>query len=243
MMSSSQITNLRPMNLRRPLLLLAIICLPMAMPNARGADKSEKGIILRLLACETSKEPAKVYLQAKDFRSEVLDLPSSGFSEPIAVPTRSVELKAPDSDAPLCKIVLPAEGKSFAIVLASDHPAGFVPFVVRLDDDSFKAGDYLFINRSTKTVVLQLGSTEVIVEAGVCVKSRPTGPINDNYFNITMSDRSEVGDEIFASTRWPAENTNRGYIIFQTGSNGRTIFRSVDQSVDVATTGGKKKKS
>lgn len=231
------------MTICRTLLLLAIICLPIATPNARGADKSEKGIILRLQACETSKEPAKVFLQAEDFRSEVLDLPSSGFSEPIAVPTRSVELKAPDSDAPLCKIALPAEGKSFAVVLASDNPAGFVPFVVRLDDDSFKAGDYLFINRSTKTVVLQLGSTEVIVEAGVCVKSRPTEPINDNYFNITMSDRSELGDEIFASTRWPAENTNRGYIIFQTGSNGRTIFRSVDQSVDVATTSGKKKKS
>ena len=100
--------------------------------------------MLRLLGCEVTKEPAKVFLQTKESKSEALDLPSSGFSEPIAVSARSVEFKAPDSDVPLCNVTLPAEGKSFAVVLASEKSAGFVPFVVRLDDDSFKAGDYFW---------------------------------------------------------------------------------------------------
>ncbi|MEY3897262.1 MAG: hypothetical protein RLZZ214_2783 [Verrucomicrobiota bacterium] len=230
------------MILRLPLLLLTGICLPCAIPDARGAGKSEKGIMLRLLACEVAKEPAKVLLQTKESRSEALDLPSSGFSEPIAVSARSVELKAPDSDVPLCNITLPAEGKSFAVVLASEKPADFVPFVVRLDDDSFKAGDYFFINRSAKTVVLKLGGTEVILEAGKGVKSRPTEPVHNHHYNITMSDRSDAGDRIFASTRWLAENGNRSYVIFLAGSNGKTIYRSVDQSVDVEEPVGKKKK-
>ncbi len=230
------------MTLRLPLLLLTAISLPCAIPNARGAGQSEKGIMLRLLACEVTKEPAKVFLQTKESKSEVLDLPSSGFSEPVAVSARSVELKAPDSDVPLCGITLPAEGKSFAVMLASEKPAGFVPFVVRLDDDSFKTGDYFFINRSAKTVVLKLGGTEVILETGNGVKSRPTEPVHNHHYNITMSDRSDAGDKIFASTRWLVENGNRSYIIFLTGSNGKTTYRSVDQSVDVEEPVGKKKK-
>ena len=114
-----------------------------------------------MLACEQTPELAKIRLQTKDSKSEAIDLPSSGFSEPIAVATRSVAVMAPDNDVPLCSITLPAEGRSFAVVLAQENPVGFVPFVVRLDDDSFKAGDYFFINRSAKSVVLKLGATEL----------------------------------------------------------------------------------
>jgi len=227
---------------RLSLILLTAACLPCAVQNARGAGRSEKGIMLRLLGCEVTKEPAKVFLQTKESKSEALDLPSSGFSEPIAVSARSVEFKAPDSDVPLCNVTLPAEGKSFAVVLASEKSAGFVPFVVRLDDDSFKAGDYFFINRSAKTVVLKLGGTEVVLEAGKGVKSRPTEPVHNNHYNITMSDRSDAGDKIFASTRWLSENRNRSFVIFLTGSNGKTTYRSVDQPVDVGEPVGKKKK-
>jgi hypothetical protein len=230
------------MTLRLPLFFLTVISLPCAIQNARGAGKSEKGITLRLLASEITKEPTKVFLQTKESKSEVLDLPSSGFSEPIAVSARSVELKAPESDAPLCNVILPDEGKSFAVVLASEKPAELVPFVVRLDDASFKAGDYYFINRSAKTVVLRLGGNEVVVESGNGVKSRPTEPIHNNHYNITMSERSDAGDKIFASTRWPVENTTRGYVIFLSKPNGKTSYRSLDQAVELEEPLGKKKK-
>jgi len=229
------------MTLRLPLLLLTIISLPYATQDARAAGKSEKGIMLRLLACDVIKEPAKVCLQTKESKSEVL-LPSSGFSEPIAVADRSVALKAPDSDTPLCNVTLPADGKSFAVVLASETPFGFVPFVLRLDDDSFKAGEYFLINRSAKTVVLKLGGTEVLLEVGSGVKSRPTEPIQNHHYNISMSERSDEGDKIFASTRWPVGNASRSYVIFLTGSNGKTTYRSVDLSVDTKKPIGKKKK-
>ncbi len=91
-------------------------------------------------------------------------------------------------------------------------------------------------------MVLKLGRTEVVLEAGKGVKSRPTEPLHNHHYNITMSDRSEAGDRIFASTRWLAENRNRSYVIFLTGPNGRTIYRSVDQPVDVEKPVGRKKK-
>lgn len=227
--------------LRLPLLLAVLIPHFSAQPVEAADKKADKGVTLRLLACEVTPEPAKVLLEAKDSKSEVIDLSSSGFSAPMAVAARSVAVMAPDNEVPLCSITLPAEGKSFAVLLAQEKPDAWIPFVVRLDDDSFKAGDY-FINRSAKTVVLKLGGTEVILEAGKGVKSRPTEPVHNHHYNITMSDRSDAGDKVFASTRWLAENGNRSYVIFLTGSNGRTTYRSVDQSVDVDEPVGKKKK-
>jgi len=213
------------MTTRLTLVLLALTSLPFSANIARAA---EKGLTLRLLACEVTKEPAKVFLQTKKSKSEVFKLPSSALSEPMAVSARSVELKSPDNDVTLCSITLPAQGKSFALLLASEESAGFVPHIVRLDDASFKAGDYYFVNRSANTVVLNLGAAEVILEVGNAVKSRPTEPAGNNHYIVTMSYRSESGDKVFSSTRWPILNPNRSYIIFLTGSNGKTTYRVVE---------------
>lgn len=230
------------MTLRLPLLLAVLIPHFSAQPVEAADNKSEKGITLRLLACEKTLEPAKIQLEAKGSKSEAIDLPPSGFSEPIAVAARSVAVMTPDNDVPLCSLTLPAEGRSFAVVLAQEKPAGLVPFVVRLDDDSFKAGDYFFINRSAKSVVLKLGATELVLEAGAATKSRPTEAGENHYYNIAMSERDDAGDKPIATTRWPVANSNRSYVIFLTGPNGKTIYRGVDLSVDVEKVGGKKKK-
>lgn len=220
------------MTLRLPLLLAALIPHFSAQPVEAAGKKAEKGVTLRMLACEVTPEPAKVLLEAKDSKSEAIDLPSSGFSDPVVVSAGPVAVKSHDNDEPLCQITLPAEGKSFAVLLAQEKPAGFVPFVVRFDDDSFKAGDYYFINRSAKTVVLKLGAAELLLDAGTAAKSRPTEPIHNHHYNITMSERGDSGDKLIASTRWPVQNGNRGFVIFLTGSNGKTVYRTVDQSIE-----------
>jgi hypothetical protein len=217
------------MTTRLPLILLTLISLPFAAQKARG---DEKGITLRLLACEVTKEPAKVFLETGASKSAVIELPSSGLSGPLPVSSRSVKVKAPEGDVPLCEITLPGEGKSFAVLLARQEPGGFVPVVIRLDDGSFKAGDYFFVNRSANTVLLELGGTEVILEAGDAVKSRPTEPVNDHHYNVTMSSRSESGDKVFASSRWPLESGNRSYVIILNAPNGRTTYRAVDEYVE-----------
>ncbi len=228
------------MTLRLPLLLLSVISLPFSAPTAAAAGEAGKGITLRLLACEVSQEPAKVFLETKDSKSDVFDLPSSAPSEPMALSARSAELKAPDNNVPLCSITLPAEGKSFAVLLAPEKPAGFAPFVVRLDDDSFKPGDYFFVNASGKTIALKLGGTELILEAGNAAKSRPSEPLRNSFYNVTMSTRGESGDRPIASTRWPLEHPNRTYIIFLTNARGKTTYRAVDEPLEAAAGGNKR---
>lgn len=228
------------MTLRLPLLIAVLIPHFSAQPVEAADKKAAKGVTLRLLACEKTPELAKIRLEARGSKSEAIDLPYSGFSAPMAVAARSVAVMTPDNEVPLCSITLPAEGKSFAVLLAQEKPAAWVPFVVRLDDDSFNAGDYFFINRSPKTVVLKLGTTEFVLEAGAATKSRPTEPVQNHYYNITMSERGDSGDKLIATTRWPVANSNRSYIIFLTGSNGRTSYRAVDEFV--GQTGGRKKR-
>jgi hypothetical protein len=214
---------------RLPLLFLAAISLPLSALPAQSADKPETGIVLRLLGCEVTKELPKVFLETEDSKSEVFDLPSSAFTAPMPVSGRVVALKAPGNDVPLSNIKLPDQGDSFAVLLAPQEPTGFVPTVVRLDDDSFKPGDYYFINCSRKTVVLKLGGTEVVVEAGNAVTSHPTDPVHNHHYIVTMSTRGDSADKIFASTRWPLNQPKRAFVIFFTQPNGRVTYRAVDE--------------
>lgn len=213
------------MTLRLPLTLLTLASLSLAAPRAEGAES----ISLRLLACEASKKPPTVWLEAGSSRSDIFELASSGLSEPISVSGRSVVLKSPSQAAPLCTITLPDQGKSFAVLLATEDPAKFVPAVVPLDDEAFKPGDFYFVNHAPKTVVVNLGETELVLEAGTTQKSRPTGADGKPFYNVTMSERDDSKDKIFASTRWPATNENRSLIIFHTKASGRTVYRTVEE--------------
>jgi len=217
------------MTSRLPLLLIATIFFTYCAPCSLGADKAKTGIVLRLLACELNREQPKVYLETKYSKSKPFDLPSSGFTVPMPVSARMVALKTPDNDVPLSNIELPGKGACFAVLLASQKPSGYVPTVVRLDDDTFKPGDYHFINSTEKTVVVKLGATEVVLEAGAAVTSRPTEPVRNHHYIVTMGTRGESADKIFASTRWPLNQTKRVFVIFFTQPNGRVSYRAVDE--------------
>jgi hypothetical protein len=217
------------MNLRLPPLLLAIICLSGLTALSKGAEKAGDDITLRLLACDKNKEPRKVLLEWAGSKSESFELPTTALSAPIKVSGRSLVLKTPDDEVSLSSITLPDLGRSFAVLLAPKKPEGLVPFVVRLDDkDAFKQGDYCLVNASGKTLVLKLGGTEVVLESGNSAISRPTEPINNIFYNINMSTRDDKGDKTIASTRWPMDNPNFSYVIFQTNESGRTTYHAVD---------------
>jgi len=217
------------MILRLQLMFLVALLVHISIRPAHGSPPSGKGMVLRLLACEIAKEAPKVFLETKDGRSDVFDLPSTAFTAPITVSRHEVVLKASGDDALLSEIKLPGQGRDFAVVLAPKDPEGLIPMVVRLDDDSFKPGDYHFVNCSKETLVLKLGDTEVVVEAGESVKSRPSGPPGSGFCKVTMSTRSDSGDKTFASTRWLMANPKRGYVIFTPRPNGKITYRAVDE--------------
>ena len=150
---------------------------------------------------------------------------------PVEVSGRALEIKTTEDGELLCSATLPEEGRSFALMLAPKGADGFDPVLVRLDDDAFRPGDFQFINRSGKTVVVKLGATEVVIESNGVAKARPTGAIDNRYHLVTMSSRGESGDKVFASTRWPVDDSKRGYILFLAKPGGRVSYRSIEEFV------------
>ncbi|MEO5716881.1 MAG: hypothetical protein ABIT37_25600 [Luteolibacter sp.] len=218
----------------RVLCLLSAAILPLSAQKAKAAqkpDKSDNGITVRLVASDVQEGQEKVFIQTDEKKSEPLDLPTNRLSDPVAVAGRSIVLKAVAGEAALCNVTLPGEGRSFVVLLAAEKPTGYASVVVRADDPDFKAGDVFFLNRSTKTLVMKLGGTELVIEPGQSAKSRPTTAV-DNMYQVLISERDTAGDKLISSTRWPAEDAARSYVFLTTDDRGRTIYRAVTEHLE-----------
>jgi hypothetical protein len=218
--------------------LTLLLCIALAMPVSAQKAKPSGKVSVQLLAGSVPEGLGKVFLQTESAKSAEFDLPTATLSEPVTLSARSMALMTVGKEAPLCKVTLPTEGKSFAVLLAPEKPEGYVPFLVRLDDQSFKAGDVFLINRSEKAVVLKLGGNEVVIEAGKSVTTRPTEPVDGAYF-VTISERNAAGDKLITSTRWPMDDQLRSYLFFSTNEKGKTVYRAIDEYL---APGGTKKK-
>lgn len=216
------------MYLRCLFLLLALLS-PTTAQEATPAKKSKGDVAVKFLAEHFPESLGKVLLLSGDAKSQDFELPVNRLSGAVTVSDRTMVLKLVDKDVVLCSITLPDEGKSFAIVLVTAKPAGFKPIVVRTDDPAFKAGDVFFINRSEKTILGKLGSTSLVLKTGETTKSRPSGAVENTYYDIAFATRDDSGDKVISSSRWPIDNDLRSYLFFFTNAQGRTTFRAVDE--------------
>lgn len=214
---------------------LFALLLPAAAQNEKTSRASNTGIQIKLLAEAAPENLGKVFMQlAKDEKSDAVDLPTRFLSNPIKVSTRTMVLKT-EKEIPLCTITLPELGKAFAIILVTAKPAGYNPIIVRTDDPAFKEGDVFFINRSEKVVLGKLGKTPIILQPGESNKARPTGAVDNAYYDIAFATREPQGDKLISSSRWPIDKNLRSYVFFFTSAQGKTSFRAVDEYMEVAT--------
>lgn len=196
---------------------------------ANGSSASDGSITLRLLLCEDGVDSPNAYLMSKDRKSDAFELSSSSFTKPIKIPDRVIALKDSETHDSLAEIELPDQGASFVVFLAFKENNRFTPKIIRMDGDSFKPGDYFFINSTSETLVLNLGDTEIVIEPGLFTKARPGGSVDSGFYKIAMGTRSDDELKIFATTRWLSANPNRGYIIFTTRPNGKITYRAIDE--------------
>jgi hypothetical protein len=205
------------------------LMVPAISQETEPAKKSKSDIQVKFLAEAFPESLGKVFLLFGESKSEDFVLPVNRLSSPIAVSTRTMVLKLVDKEVSLCPVTLPEAGKSFAVVLVTAKPAGFMPIVVRTDDPGFRAGDVYFINRSEKTILGKLGTTPLVLKAGETTKSRPSGAVDNTYYDIAFAIREKSGDKLINSSRWPIDNDLRSYLFFFTNAQGRTTFRAVDE--------------
>lgn len=205
-----------------------MIAICLGTHRASAVDESPASISLRFLACDVTKEKPRLFLETEEARSIEFDLPSNSLSQPIEVTSRAVSIKADDNRTLLANLVLPDQGQAFAVLLMSKKPSGFSPIVIRLDDDSFQAGEYLFVNCLQDPVAIELGEIEFMVEAAGFVKSSPTAPKGRPFCTVSMRTRGESGEKLFASTRWQIPNLQRSFITITSRSSGRVTYRAID---------------
>lgn len=223
------------MSLRFFSLLLAF-SLPVVAQEKPASKPGSGKLRVQLLAEQAPEALGEVFLQLGDKeKSTSFILPTNQLSAPIQVAERVMVLKTLNKEIPLCTITLPEAGNSFAVVLVTAKPAGFKPIVVRTDDPAFKAGDVFFINRSEKVILGKLGTTPLVLKPGETTINRPSGAVDNTYYNIAFATREEKGDKIINSSRWPVENHLRSYLFFFTNAQGRTTFRAVDEYLEPAT--------
>lgn len=202
---------------------------PLAAQDAKPVKKSDGSVQVRFLAEEAPEQLGQVALFFGKEKSQGVTLPTNQLSPPVSVSGRALVLKTLEKEIPLCAITLPENGSAFAVILVVAKPAGFRPVVVRTDDPNFKAGDVYFINRSEKTILGKLGATTLALKPGESSKNRPSGAVNNTYYDIAFATRDEIGDKVISSTRWPVDENLRSYLFFFTNAEGRTTFRAVDE--------------
>ncbi|MES2440806.1 MAG: hypothetical protein V4584_17200 [Verrucomicrobiota bacterium] len=201
-----------------------------AAAQDKASSKAGGKIQVAFLAEMAPENLGNVFLQLGDQeKSEPFVLPTNRLSDPVGVASRVMVLKTLNKEIPLCKITLPEAGGEFAVVLVTAKPTGYQPIIVRTDDPSFKAGDVFFINRSQNTVLGKLGTTPLVLKPGESAKSRPSGAIDNTYYDIAFAIREQGGDKLISSSRWPIDNELRSYLFFFTNAQGRTAFRAVDE--------------
>lgn len=223
------------MFLRFPILLITLLSPVIAQDKPEA--KSSGGIQVKFLAEVAPGNLGKVFVQTGETKSPGIELPTNFLSEPVGVSERKLVLKTVEKEIPLCTITLPETGGAFAVVLVTAKPAGFQPIVVRTDDPTFKAGDVFFINRSEKIVLGKLGTTPLVLKPGETARSRPSGPVDNTYYDIAFATRETAGDKLLSSTRWPIDNNLRSYLFFFTNAKGKTTFRAVDEHLNPAAAG------
>jgi hypothetical protein len=210
---------------------------PLSAQDGKPVKKSEGGVQVRFLAEEAPDQLGQVALFFGKEKSEGITLPTNQLSPPVNVSSRELVLKTLQKEVPLCAINLPENGSAFAVILVVAKPSGFRPVVVRTDDPNFKSGDVFFINRSEKTILGKLGTTPLALKPGESSKNRPSGAVENTYYDIAFATRDDAGDKLISSTRWPIDENLRSYVFFFTNSEGRTTFRAVDEFLTPATVG------
>ncbi len=218
-----------------------------------AAIAAESGTTLRFLAERAPGNLGEVILAAGEKQTPPFTLSADRLSAPIKVPARAMSLRLRDRPVVLSEIVLPQAGESFIVLLIPNPKGGYLPVVMRSDDPAFRAGDVYLFNNVKKPVLGYVGTTKFLLKPGEGKPLRPSGAHENTYYDVCFAVRGETGatnnkpatdqavrtqpgDRVLRSIRWPVVTRSRSYVFFyQHPVKNRIDFRAVDEFVPAPT--------
>lgn len=212
--------------------ILAMFIFTAAAVSAQSKEKVQ----VRLLAERLPVGLGKVVLLSGEERSEPIVLPMNNLSTPQQLSGRAFQVFSVDRNVAVANVSLPAEGKSFVVVLIPTDDKGYSPVVMPYDNPDFKGGDIYIYNNAKNTVVGMVGISRFSVDPNRGTFLRPKEQEDDKrYHDVGIGVKFEEGDRIISTTRWPKSKTTRYYVFFYVHpKTGRTTYRAVDEFLDPA---------
>lgn len=201
------------------------------LANLAVADDAKKGIEIRMVAERLPKDLGEVVLVSGEDRSEPFVLPMNNLSEPKRATARAFQLISPQRKAVIAKVALPADGKSFVVLLIPAGEKTYTPVVIPYHNPDFKAGDIYLYNNAKATVVGMIGAGKFSIDPGKGTFFRPVFQDDDKrYHDVGIGVKFETGDRIISTTRWPKSTNTRYYVFFYEHlRTGRITYRAVDE--------------
>ncbi len=174
-------------------------------------------------------------MREEDRESKPFGLPVNNLSPQMKSPGRLFKLFPVGSEVPIGQVKLPAEGSRFIILLVVTKTGAkgrynYKPVVIP-SDGSFRPGDVYLHNASNVPVLGKIGDRSLTLAPRKGRIHRPTGAVNELYYDIAFAIRKKEGKNRYLTTsRWPVTNRSRSYVIFyRDPSTKRIRFRAVDE--------------
>lgn len=194
------------------------------------------GLSVRALLLVPGGPVVNLFPMAEDTVGSPVMIGARGLSEAFKPGGREFSLVVPDTKKEsgfrgVAKIVLPAEGKEFIILL---EPAkdGFKVHVVNGRESRFGADSVLFFNASEASIVAVLGSEKTLIKPRQVVFAKAPSRGEKPYYQATLyqSDNGKVRP--FFNSRWPHRDNVRCYaFIYRNLVNGRLTYQAVDEDL------------
>jgi len=160
-----------------------------------------------------------------------------GLSQPFSPATREFILAVPDTKQEsgfkaVAKVVLPAEGRDFIILL---EPAGAIykVHVVNGREPRFSADCVLFFNASEVTLGATLGPKKVLIKPRQAVFAKAPARGEKPYYQVTLYQPDKGKARVFSNTRWPHRDQGRSYVfLYRSQPAGRLTFEAIDEVME-----------
>lgn len=197
------------MNFRSKLLLLFFAALPLTL-----AAQDKARIQVRFAAQALPPDMPEITMVAGEMVSPPFAISSESLTLAQEAPGRLFALRAAGTEKDFATIGLPASGGRFIILLVLAGQGKVATVVIPDDRTGFRAGDVYAYNASPHPVLGQLGTAKFGLTPATGKTVRPTGIVDDQYYEVRFAVQLDGSSRMFSSARWPAGDKERCYVFF-----------------------------
>lgn len=192
--------------------LLIIIFIAGLLAPSQAQENS--AVTVRFAAQALPPEMPQVVMTRGETVSAPFEISTERLGDALKAPGRAFALRAEGADQDFTKVKLPGSGSSFVVLLVTGKNRTAEAIVIPNDRKAFKGGDVYAYNSTGTTVLGQLGEEKFGLNPREAKMVRPTGIVDETYYEVRFAKREGDGSKLFSSTRWPVGERERCYLFF-----------------------------